>query len=311
MYKSRWRLIISTLLLGLLPATATAARDSFESPAHHTSTNSPSSQFMTIPLSRDWLTKNNIAYEISEGWNYTWWEQQIHGLVSHWSVDYAVPYGTPVYAPVNGYIHASYLNTTLGMPGRRRLYQGQPVNYGLGYRAQIIYPDPSDPLNPNKITFIQLAHLSRFSSKLAATIEWLPYVYSAWEDAVKINNYSLSTTDLEPVLRWEEHSGIIPIKRWELIGYVGTSGLEQWEEIVSGYTPTMYPDNPYHSRDEPHVHIQIYRRRAWGGRNAASITDPYNLRWSAESYPTHSNWLTLTLWHMFKTTDGKLPDYAK
>jgi hypothetical protein len=268
-------------------------------------------QFMTIPLSRSWLEQHSIDYLITEWWRYSTGEISIHGLVNHGSVDYAVPYGTPVYAPTDGWIHAWYYNTTLWAVGQRQMYQGKTLNYGLWYWVQIIRPNPQDPFNTDKIIFIQLAHLSRFSPSVAQTIQWLPYIYDAGEDAIKINNYSLSSQDLKDIIRGKSVSHIIPIKQWDLIGYVGNSWLEQWEEIGSWYIPRPHIKNPHNSRDEPHIHISIYKRSLDGSKKRGSVQDPYKLQTTAEKYPTHINWLVLTSWHLFKSSDGKLPDYAK
>ncbi len=268
-------------------------------------------QFMTIPLSRSWLEMNSVDYLITEGWRYSIEETSIHKLVSHGSVDYAVPYGTPIYAPTDGWIHASYYNTTLWAVGKRQMYQGKTLNYGLWYWVQIIRPDPQDPFNTDKITFIQLAHLSRFSPSVAETIAWLSYIYDAGEDAIKINNYSLSSQDLADIVRGKSVSHIIPIKQWDLIGYVGNSWLEQGEDVGPRYKPKSHIKDPRNSRDEPHIHVNIYKRSLDGSKKRWSIQDPYYLQTTADRYPTHINGLTLTSWHLFKSFDGKLPDYAK
>jgi hypothetical protein len=269
--------------------------------------------FMTIPLSRQWLDKHKISYEISEWRVYSTGEQVIHWLVNHRSIDYAVPYGTPVYAPTDGRIQASYYNTTLWAVGKRVIYDGKTINYGLWYRVQIIHPDPQDPLNPDKVTFVQLAHLSRFAPRVAKTISWLPYIYDAVEDAVKIDNYSLTSQNLKLILKGMNLRRAIYVKRWDLIWYAGDSWLERGEEIDTSYKPKMYIKNPHNSRDEPHIHLQLYNRLPSGSKKPWSTKDPYNL-WTGATwpqYPTHDNWLVLTPWHLFKSTDGKLPDYAK
>jgi hypothetical protein len=269
--------------------------------------------FMTIPLSRQRLNKKNISYKITEWWVYTTWEQSIHGIINHKSVDYAVPYGTPVYAPTDGWIHASYYNTTLGAIGKRVMYKGKSINYGLWYRVQLIHPDPSDLLNPDKVTFVQMAHLSRFSPRIAKTIQWLPYIYDVAEDAVKINNYSLSSQTLTMILKGRKSRSMIYVKQWDLIWYAGNSGLEQDEEIGSWYIPKMHIKDPKNSRDEPHIHLQLYNRLPDGSKKPGSTKDPYN-QWTVATwpqYPTHDNWLILNPWNLFKSMDGKLPDYAK
>lgn len=271
-----------------------------------------SKQFMTIPLSRTWLKRHNIDYQISEWWIYSTGEQTIHGLINHRSVDYVVPYGTPVYAPVDGFIQASYYNTTLGEIGKRTMYQDKTINYGLWYWVQIVYPDPAHPLDPSKVTFIQIAHLSRFAATIAQTIKWLDYVYDAAEDAVKIDNYALTYTQLAFILRGM-NTRVIPVKQWDLIGYAGKSGLEWWEEIWSWYVPKMYTKDPNLSRDEAHLHVQLYERWDTWWKKPWSTKDIYHLWTGAiwSQYPTHTNWLMLTPWHLFKSKDGKLPDYAK
>ena len=270
-------------------------------------------QFMTIPFSRSRLEINKVDYLITEWWRYSTGETSIHGFISHNSIDYAVPYGTPVYAPTDGWIHASYYNTTLWAIGKRKMYQGKTINYGLWYRVQLIHPDPNDPFNPSKVTFIQMAHLSRFAPRVAKTVEWLPYIYDEIEDALKINNYSLTSQDLTFILKGRNLRRAIHVEQWDLIWYVGNSWLEQGEEVDIWYLPQTYLKDPNNSRDEPHVHVQLYSRSLDGSKKPWSTKNIYNL-WTElvwSQYPTHNNWLILTTWHLFKSMNGKLPDYAK
>lgn len=271
-----------------------------------------SKQYMTIPLSYQWLKANHISYQINEWWIYTPGEKEIHGITNHKSIDYAVPYGTPVYAPVDGFVQWSYYNTTYGATGDRVMYQNQTINYGLWYRAQIIHPDPSDPLNPDKVTFIQLAHLSRFSPTVAKTIKGSEYIYDPVEDAMKIDNYSLTYNELAFVLRGQ-NIRTIAVKQWDLIWYAGNSGLEQWENVDEDYSPKTHVYDPQNSRDDAHIHVQTYQRNTQWGKISSSIQDLYHLwTWATgPEYPNHNNWWVLTSWHMFKTMDARLPDYAK
>jgi len=268
--------------------------------------------YLTIPLSRSWLEKNKISYQINEWWMYSSGEKAIHWLTNHKSIDYTVPYGTPVYAPVDGFIQGSYYNTTLWAIGSRVMYQDRTINYGLWYRVQIVYPDPRDPFDPSKVTFIQLAHLSRLSPIVEQTIKGSDYIYDPVEDAMKIDNYSLTYTDLAFVLR-AMSTRVIPVKQWELIWYAGNSGLEHWENVDENYIPRDYVFDPQNSRDDVHIHMQTYKRNSNGSKISTSIKDPYHLgTWATgPNYPTHDNWWALTPWHVFKTMDGRLLDYAK
>gem|GEM_PF-7102258 len=75
-----------------------------------------------------------------------------------------------------------------------------------------MYPDPRDPFDPSKVTFIQLAHLSRLSPIVEQTIKGSDYIYDPVEDAMKIDNYSLTYTDLAFVLR-AMSTRVIPVKQ--------------------------------------------------------------------------------------------------
>ncbi|MEY3197571.1 MAG: hypothetical protein RL023_84 [Candidatus Parcubacteria bacterium] len=50
------------------------------------------------------------SYTISEAWTYSDKEHAIHGFRKHQAIDYALPYGTKIYAPTTGFVLATYQN---------------------------------------------------------------------------------------------------------------------------------------------------------------------------------------------------------
>jgi hypothetical protein len=114
----------------------------------------PHIPYLTLPL------KN--GFSISEGYIYSKYETSVHGRYFHYGIDYACPYGTPVYASASGYAVAGYNRfTELNEDGTFKLYKGLPMGNGLGYFIQIYHPYNICKVKGGRIT--QYGHLSKFA----------------------------------------------------------------------------------------------------------------------------------------------------
>jgi murein DD-endopeptidase MepM/ murein hydrolase activator NlpD len=229
--------------------------------------NSNRKAFLSLPFAR------GTPLTITEGWTYSEQEREIHGKTEHSALDIAAKRGTPVYAASDGIALASYQYETSGE------WQGKPVGFGYGKFVQI--------WNPETETFVLYSHLD----SLSQTIKYIP----PQQDGERWNSELVGLQD-DTVLK----TGTI-LKKGDLIGYVGDSGLS-W-----GYTetPTSRPDpNQYPSWDETHLHFEVFHYDITGKK----MLDPYNLSSTADKYrpldqaPPDSLWL--------KDDNGKVR-YAK
>jgi len=110
--------------------------------------------YLTLPL------KN--GFSISEGYIYSKNETSVHGRYFHYGIDYACPYGTPIYAAASGYAVAGYNRfTELNEDGTLKLYKGLPMGNGFGYFIQIYHPYNICKVKGGRIT--QYGHLSKFA----------------------------------------------------------------------------------------------------------------------------------------------------
>ena len=110
--------------------------------------------YLTLPLKND--------FQITEGFIYTEEERSIHSRYFHKGIDYACPYGTPVYASASGYAVAGYHRyTEVNEDNTPRLYQGLPMGNGFGYFIQIYHPYSVCKIKGGRIT--QYGHLSKFA----------------------------------------------------------------------------------------------------------------------------------------------------
>ena len=110
--------------------------------------------YLTLPLKND--------FQITEGYIYSEEERSVHRRYFHKGIDYACPYGTPVYASASGYAVAGYHRFTDVKEDRTlKLYQGLPMGNGLGYFIQIYHPYSVCKVKGGRIT--QYGHLSKFA----------------------------------------------------------------------------------------------------------------------------------------------------
>jgi len=265
--------------------------------------------FLTIPFSLSNLEKKNTQYTITEWWIYSLFEQNMHGKSLHNWIDLAAPYGTPVYAPFDGYAHTSYYNTTLWKKWDRRIYGWSTLNYWLWYFIQMIYQNPKNLKDPSKVWFVQFAHLKWFWPNMPKLL-LEDYKYDPIEDAVKIDNYQITHKEIEKIFSqsWYKSKKWIFIKKWTLIGFVWTSGIEKWIEVWSWFVPD---NKKYDSWDEGHIHFSIYRRDSQWYKIWWSNIDPYGIySWYTE-YPDQKNSIQLNLWNLFLRDTNNKPLFAK
>ena len=143
--------------------------------------NIPNIPYLTHPIKSD--------YKISEGYIYSNYETSVHGNYFHKGIDYACPYGTPIYAAANGYAVASYFRFTAFNKDDKsvKLYKGLPMGNGLGYFIQIYHPEEVCGIKGGRVT--QYGHLSRFADGIyAKTFRWQD---RDWEERLIRKNKSL------------------------------------------------------------------------------------------------------------------------
>jgi len=221
--------------------------------------------YLTLPFRK---ADTNKTYDITEGWMYSEGEKAIHGFAEHNGVDFALPYGTPVVAPADGYAMSSYHTFwILNDDGTKRTYQGKPIRFGLGYFVQMYIPSVN--------RYIQMAHLSDvdaaipFSLPIASGDDWVP------------TNHTLSVNDLKNSTQY------VQVKKGQVIGRVGFSGLAwDYEEYSSGSArPVAIDPNVKKSWDEPHIHFEDFWRDQTTGQKVAN-RDPYGIYGTTLDYPT-------------------------
>jgi murein DD-endopeptidase MepM/ murein hydrolase activator NlpD len=142
--------------------------------------------YLTYPIKTD--------FQISEGFVYTKEERDISGNYFHKGIDFACPYGTPIYAAASGYTVASYFrftnfNKRLRTP---RLYKNKPLGNGMGYFIQIYHPEEICGIKGGRIT--QYGHLSKFADGIYT--RKLKWDHRNWEERVRRHNKKLKKKKL-------------------------------------------------------------------------------------------------------------------
>ena len=216
--------------------------------------------------------------EITESWLYSNAERAIHGYANHGGVDWAAPRGTPVYAAADGYAISSTHISPLA-----RTYQGKTVGFGLGEFVQIWHPKQG--------VFTSYSHLSKVDSGI-------PYFKptcngGACDPEVVYNDGKFSEDEGEF------------IKRGDLVGYVGDSGLSWgYEEKPRGKRVSQ---NSYPSWDETHLHFETYTRAAPNFGKSRRY-DPFGIYGRLGQYNNSSYTLSGSLWKI--DTNGSA-EFAK
>lgn len=230
--------------------------------------------------------------KIAEGWLYSKEELQItHIPPKHDGIDYALPYGTPVLAPADGFAIASYQTSTLlNKNGEVILYKDKPVNMGYGYFVRMYVPAVD--------RFVTIAHLS----EIDVTIPFSPPEQSdgGW----------LDTNTKMPADLWMDTNITTFIKKGTVIGKVGYSGLTWgYEEYDWSGVPYVIDPAEYKSWDEPHIHLEEH----WIDSETQEITaerDPYGIYSTFEDYPTQKNAVSLGKDPLFILNEDGTPKYA-
>lgn len=204
------------------------------------------SQYLTLPFAENDLFKPGSRrgeYDITEGWLYSAFERSVHGFSLHRSLDIAVPYGTPVYAPCEGYAISTFSDRWLrDLKGRIKTYQGREMRFGLGYHVVIH--------NQRVNRDIVLAHLSNIAPEIPFSLphqsgqDWLP-------------------TSYELLYKESQRSSLIKaVKRGDLIGWVGYSGIG-WgynnDYLKGAKRPVILDLEKYQTWDETHLHMEECR----------------------------------------------------
>lgn len=210
--------------------------------------------FLTIPLA-----KAGAKLEISQGWVYSEDERSIHpGIPTHFAVDFPAPWGTPVYAPADGVALSSY--HTYDMVDS----QGRTIGYGLGLFVAIWHDKQQ--------LYTSYSHLSGVNDKL------VPYIQPSLENG----NWQPRRALYISVETFKTMAK--PVKRGELIGYIGYSGLRLGYPEVPSNPPKIDPTvNKTWDPHGAHLHWEVYTRTTDGGKKDKRL-DPFSFYGQREKY---------------------------
>lgn len=218
--------------------------------------------------------------ELTEVWLYSFAERTIHGRTNHGGVDFAAPSDTPIYAAADGYAISSTHFALLA-----KTFDGKtPVGFGLGEFVQIWHPEQG--------VYTSYSHLSKvdsnipyFEPKCTDTGACAPeIIYNGTENSVKMGEF---------------------VKRGDLIGYVGDSGLSLgYLESPRGIRPNP-ATNP--SWDETHLHFEMYTRDAVKFTKSKRF-DPFGIYGRLDQYTDSSYVQPVSLWK--QDAAGK-PEFAR
>lgn len=200
-------------------------------------------------------------YKITEGWFYSEQEKKIHGLSFHGGVDFAQSRGSKVLAAADGWAIASYSSNPFydERTGELRRHRGKIVGMSLGNFVQIYHP--------NVKRFTQYGHLQQISEKI-------PFAKPRLLDDGRLIpiGHKLKPGD------YRKYSKAVWVKRGEVIGHVGDSGLTWgYKDYPERPDPKMHP-----SWDETHLHFEEFIRNAHGAKRRR---DPFDVYGSFIDYP--------------------------
>ncbi|MDO8655528.1 MAG: M23 family metallopeptidase [bacterium] len=211
------------------------------------------SPFLAIPLAK------NLKLEISQGWVYSEDERSIHpSIPTHFAVDFPAAWGTPVYAPADGLALSSY--HTYDMVDS----QGRTIGYGLGLFIAIWHDKQQ--------LYTSYSHLSGINDKS------VPYVQPSLENG----NWQPRRALYVSVETFKTMAK--PVKRGDLIGFIGYSGLRLGYTEVPSNPPKIDPlVNKTWDPHGAHLHWEVYTRTLDGSKKDRRM-DPFGIEGLREKY---------------------------
>jgi murein DD-endopeptidase MepM/ murein hydrolase activator NlpD len=219
--------------------------------------------FLTLPV------KQQVV--ITEGWNYDA-EVKFHPDTQiHSAVDFQAPRGTPVFAAADGLAVQSFHTSYLDKPYVDESGKSHRLGFGIGHFIQIWHPEQQ--------VFTSYCHLEKVDPAV-------PYVAPTGEHGLYAP--AVVYLPLDEMLK-----SCKPVKRGQLIGYIGDTGLsDNYEESPDvtrdhGKLPTWDPAGP-------HLHFEVYTRNAVGRKDQR--WDPYGIYGKASNYASGKPATTGNLW---------------
>lgn len=229
-------------------------------------------------------------YALSEGYFYaaTVWRER-HGNTIHAGIDYDVPYGTPIYSPVEGYASASYnIQRARHEDASIRTHDDTSVTYSLGYCIQIYHPQTQ--------LFLLYGHLSYISEEIVFTP---PFTTDTGEQFAR--GFNLTS---QHVASLDQCSRLVHVTRGQYLWDVWVSGIYLTDTLVQADDRPHHPlpEHQYIYYSHPHLHRNTYDRSPDGSKQTP--IDPYDIYDTADLYPDPSR-PRLTLWpdHLMKLWD--------
>lgn len=220
--------------------------------------------FLTLPVHQ---------FSISEGWDYGI-ELVFHpDIPRHFAVDFRAPRGTPVYAAADGEAIQSFQTFYLDKLDQLGVHDwrlNRRLGFGIGHFVQIWHPEQG--------VFTSYCHLDRVESSI-------PFV-APDEDKPGLFNPSIVYKSLDEVRKVAS-----PVKRGQLIGYIGDTGLSMdYDE-----RPDSIRDHAkFPSWDETHLHFEVYTRNDAGRKDLR--WDPYGIYGKTPDYKSGKPAATGNLW---------------
>jgi murein DD-endopeptidase MepM/ murein hydrolase activator NlpD len=210
--------------------------------------------FVTIPLDKD-----TPQLTISQGWFYGPPEDSVHpGILTHFAVDFPAKWGTPIYSPANGVAVASY--HTYDMIDA----QGRTIGYGLGLFIQMWHEQAK--------VYTSYAHLSGINNEL------IPYIAPTLENGSwqPRNAIYMPIADFRKIAK--------PVKKGDLIGYIGYTGLRLGYAETPANPPMVDPakDKTWDPAGA-HLHWEVYTRTPDGLKKDKRY-DPFGIYGTQEKY---------------------------
>lgn len=186
--------------------------------------------------------------KISQGWIYSQDEFVIHpDIPVHFAVDFPEPWGTPVYAPADGWALSSYQTYEI------KDANGRTIGYGLGHFVQMYHWAG---------LYSSYAHLSGINPKI-------PF----FSPTLKDGNWQ-PTVIYTTIAEFKKKAQ--PVKQGDLIGYVGYSGLLLRPETAS-CPPQINPEtDPTWDPAGAHLHWEIFTRTPDGATKDKRF-DPFGI----------------------------------